>query len=316
MIFFYYGGGSFRAKQKIQAIIKKFEEKVDQSGHNTEHLDGENMTLDDFFNTTRAMGFLANKKLIIIKNIFDNKKLIEMQDALIKYLQSLEDSPDENYLIFWQTSKPDSRKKLFKALNKFKYVEHFEELNPSQLNSWIKKHVASKEMTIEPEALSLLVSSVGNNLWQLDQEINKLCNYSKKAIKADDVRDIVKAKIDDNIFNLVDALGNRDKVKSLELIDSQLRAGVSTQYILSMIIRQFRLIIKASSLSSQIKYDGALAQALKIPPLAAKKAIAQSKLYNMDQLKKIYSQLLILDKKFKTTANQEQILFAKMINEL
>lgn len=316
MIFFYYGDGSFRAKQKIQAITEKFQEKVDPSGHSIEKLDGENMSIDDFFNATRAMGFLSSKKLIIIKNIFDNKKLLDWQDDIIKYLKTLKDSPDENYIIFWQTSKPDSRKKIFKALSKFKYVEEFPELKPAQLNTWIKQRVSTHNKTISAQALSLLISSVGNNLWQLEQEINKLVNFVEKDIDEQAVKDLVKAKIDDNIFNLVDAIGNKNKALALKLIDTQIKSGINAQYILSMIVRQYRLIIKAKSLGQQIKYTGALAQALKISPYAAEKASSQSRLYEIEQLKKIYAQLLKLDKKFKTTAGKEQILFAKMINEL
>lgn len=317
MIFFYHGPDSFRAKQKIDAIINKFQEKIDASGHNVDRLDGSTMNLDDFFNSVRTIGFLAPKKLIIIKNIFENKNLTNWQDDIIKFLKTLNDSADENYIVFWETSKPDSRKKLYKTLNKFKYVEEFNDLNPSQLNNWVIKNIKTKNKDIDKDALVLLIASVGNNLWQLDQEINKLTNYTKQdIIDKKLVSDLVKAKIDDNIFTLVDALGNKNIALAQKMIDEQLSNGVSPQYILSMVIRQFRLIIKAKALSQKVKYSGALAQTLKIPNLVAEKALSQSKLYEMDKLKKIYQQLLMLDQKFKTTANQEKILFAKMINEL
>ena len=70
MLFFYYGQDSFRANQKVRAIKNKFKEKVDPSGHNVQHLDGELISPDDFFQAVSVMGFLADKKLIIIKNIF------------------------------------------------------------------------------------------------------------------------------------------------------------------------------------------------------------------------------------------------------
>ena len=135
-------------------------------------------------------------------------------------------------------------------------------------------------------------------------------------VDVDDIKAIVQGKIDENIFSLIDALGNRDKALALKLIEEKLNFGVNHQYILTMIIRQFRLLIKAKELSEQVKYSGALMQALKIPKFVAEKTMAQIKLYNRDQLARIYSQLLELDEKFKSTQNQEKILFAKMINEL
>ena len=316
MLFFYYGEDSFRAHQKIQAIVKKFQDKVDQAGHNVQHLDGETLTADDFFKAVSVMGFLADKKLIVIKNIFDNKKLSAWQDSLIDFIDKQKDTTDENYLIFWQAGKGDSRKKLFKRLKKLKFNEEFTKQNPRQLAQWIIKHVQAQKKNIDPRAVELLIAYVGNELWQLHQEISKLANFSKDDISEQAVRDLVQAKIDDNIFNMVDALGNKDKALALKLIEDKLNNGVNHQYILTMIIRQFRLLIKAKTLGDDARYAGALAQALKIPPMIAEKTLAQSKEYTLDELKKIYGQLLVLDEKFKTTQNQEKILFAQMINNL
>ena len=120
----------------------------------------------------------------------------------------------------------------------------------------------------------------------------------------------------ENIFNLIDALGNKDKALALQMLENQINNGVNSQYILTMVTRQYRILIKAKSLEGQIRYSGALAQALKIPGLVAEKAMSQSKMYDLTQLKKIYQQLLILDEKFKSTVNQEKILFAQVINSL
>ncbi len=316
MIFFYYGEDSFRAHQKIKAIEQKFQEKIDKNAHNIQTLDAEFISADDFWQAIRSMGFLADKKLVIIKNIFSNRKLKDWQDELIKYLSEQKDSPEENYLVFWQSGKVDSRLKLFKALKKFKFVEEFVKLKPLEVKKWIERQVANNNKTISPQAIDILLSYVGNDLWQLYQEINKLLNYCDKNITDKEVKELVQAKIDENIFDLIDALGNKDKALALKLIEEQINSGVNSQYILTMIIRQYRILIKAKSLEEQIKYPGALAQALKIPGLVAEKAMAQTKMYNLAQLKKIYQQLLILDEKFKSTVNQKKILFAQVINSL
>ncbi len=316
MIFFYYGEDSFRAYQKIQAIVAKFTDKIDKSQHNIQSLDGETISADDFFKAVTAMGFLADKKLVLVKNIFNNKKLSEWQDALLDFLKKQKDSPDENYIIFWQAGKADSRTKLYKTLKKFKFAEEFNKLKPQELNIWITNQVARHKKKLSPEALKLLVNYVGNDLWQLYQEITKLVNYSKEEVTEEDVKTLVQAKVDDNIFNLIDALGNKDKALSLKLIEEQLKSGVNHQYILTMIIRQFRFIIKAKALGDRATNSWLLAKTLKIPNLVAEKTLEQSRRYTMDQLKSIYKQLLILDEKFKTTANQEKILFTQMINNL
>lgn len=316
MLFFYYGEDSFRARQKIQAIIQKFQEKIDPSGHNIQELDGEILQADDFFQAVSVVGFLAEKKLIIIKNIFDNPRLKDWQEVLLNFLKKQQNTTEENYLVFWQVGSPDGRSKLYKYLSELKFVEEFKNLNPSQLVAWIKKQVSSLSKNISDEAVTLLISYVGNNLWQIHQEINKLANFAEKNITEADVKTLVQAKIDENIFNLVDALGRKDKALALKLIENQLDSGVNHQYILAMINRQFRLLIKAKSLGAAATYPQALMPVLKIPKMVADKIMAQSKLYTMADLKKIYNELLDLDSKFKSSNQSEKILFLQMINKL
>jgi DNA polymerase-3 subunit delta len=189
-------------------------------------------------------------------------------------------------------------------------------LSVTQLKDWVQKQFAKHKKNINLPALDLLISYVGNNLWQMNQEINKLINFCDKDISEDDVKLTVQAKVDENIFNLIDALGEKDKALALKLIEEKIDNGVNHQYILTMVTRQYRLLIKAKALGTKAKNYFALMQALKVPKFIAQKTYNQSQKYTEDQLKKIYKYLLYLDEKFKSSTGQEKILFAKMINDL
>nr|MBP9802628.1 DNA polymerase III subunit delta [Patescibacteria group bacterium] len=261
--------------------------------------------------------FFTSKKLIIIKNIFDNKNLKILEKPLIEYLAKQKDSVEENYLIFWQVSKPNPKNLLYKALTKFKYVEEFPKLSSDKINTWLKKEIASRNKTISQEAALTLLSFVGENLWQLEQEINKLVHFSHNSeISLNDVKSIVQAKSDDNIFNLVDALGKKNKALALKLLESQLDSGANSLYLLTMIARQFRILIKVKLFSAKIDNSFAVAQALKIHPFVAKKTLEQSKLYSLEDLKKIYQLLLELDFKLKREASYEKVFFLQMIEQI
>ena len=160
MIFFYYGENSWLARQKIRAIKKKFQAEIDKSGHNILNIDGENISANDFFEAVSTAGFLASKKLIVVKNIFDNKKLKLWQDALLNFLSQQKDTAEENYIIFWQIEKPDVRTKLYKALKKFRFVEEFKNYSNNELVAWLKKQAQLKNKKIDTETANLLVSYV------------------------------------------------------------------------------------------------------------------------------------------------------------
>lgn len=317
MIFFFYGEDSFRAKNKIDAIKEKFKTAVDHDGYSLENIDGETASLTDFFKAVESSGFFTSKKLIVIKNIFDNKNIKNLEDALIEYLAKQKDTIEENYLIFWQVGKPNPKNKLYKALKNFKYVEEFEKLSAEKINTWIKKEVEKYHKQINNQAIMTLLSYAGEDLWQLSQEINKLVNFSQNLeISLEDIKTIVQAKTDDNIFNLVDAIGKKNKPLALELLEKQLDNGANSLYILSMMVRQFRILIKVKLFSEKIDNSFAVAQALKLHPFVAKKTLEQSRLYNLAELKKIYQLLLSLDGKLKREAPKERIFFLQMINQL
>jgi len=292
MIFFYYGENSFLAHQKIEAIVKKFQTEIDPNRQNVQQLDGEDISADDFFQAVRAAGFLATKKLVIIKNIFNNKNISAWQNSLLDFLKKQKDDQDENYIIFWQTNKPDNRLKLYKILKKFKFTEEFNPLTPQQLSAWIKKQVTAKKKSIDDQAVNLLLSYVGDNLWQLNQEVNKLIHFAKQTISENEIKAIVQAKIDDNIFNLIDALGNKNKALSLKLIEAQLNSGTSPQYVLNMIIRQFRLLI--------LTIDG---EADNLASWQKNKLAGQATKFGREKLIRVYRTLLEIDIKQKTSSS-------------
>ena len=108
----------------------------------------------------------------------------------------------------------------------------------------------------------------------------------------------------------------KDKKRALSLIENQLNSGVAIQYIMTMIIRQFRLILKIKSFSeNKVTQDWAIAQTLKLPNFVIKKILRQSNLFKLKELKKIYQQLLLIDEKIKIYTGKEKILLLKMINE-
>jgi DNA polymerase-3 subunit delta len=316
MIFFYYGENSWLARQKIKAIKKKFQSDVDPSGHNILNIDGEDVSASKFFESVSASGFLASKKLLIVKNIFNNKKLGTWQDALLDFLSKQKDTAEENYIIFWQTDKPDVRTKLYKALKKFHFVEEFKNFSSAELIAWLKKQAQIKNRSLDDITANILVAYVGNDLWSLQQELEKLIHFTTNSITPDDVKNLVVSKVDDNIFNLVEAIGQQNKALALKLMDEKFNSGTNAQYLLSMIVRQYRLLIKVKALSKQASYSGAIAQALKLPPWLADKAFKQSQLYTAEQLKKIYSELLELDQQLKSSALSEPLLFTRLIAHL
>jgi DNA polymerase-3 subunit delta len=303
MIFFFYGDDTYRAYQKIKQIRDKFRREVDPSGFNTVLLDGTELTLEKFNEAVSQAGFLANKRLIIIKNVFDNKTLNKIREEILNYLNKQTDSAEENLLLFWQEGDPKGSDPLYKKLKTYKYVQGFDLLKTPQLAAWVKEEIKTRGGQITAPALNLLIVTVGDNLWQLSGELDKLINYKGgQTIIEQDIELLTHGKLDENIFNLTDAITNRQTARALKLIREQLQAGANEQYLLGMILRQFRILIQLKSLLENGETTAALAKQTGLHPFVIKKSLPWLTRYSLPALRQIYQDLTKLDLNMKSSS--------------
>ena len=84
-----------------------------------------------------------------------------------------------------------------------------------------------RQKEISEEALAELVSRVGPNPRQLDNEIEKLCLFAgdRKQIEVGDVAAVCTRNKTARAFALGDALGDRDLPRLLRRLDEELVGG-------------------------------------------------------------------------------------------
>jgi len=309
MIIFLYGEDSYSSSQKLQKIKEEFKAKRDPSGLNIAVLDGENFDLEKFLSTASQGGFLTSKRMTIVKNLFAAKLPEETKKTLLDKLESFKNS--ENIFVFWQSGLPKSQDALFKSLlaQDKKLVQNFIAPTGIKLNDWVKKYLQDQGGQISQAALNLLTSLVGNNLWQLQNELAKLLALTNgRQIEPNDVAAMVQAKFNSNIFNLVDALANKQLAQAVKLLNEQLALGLEEIYILSMIIRQFRILIKVKSCLEQKLNPSEIAQATRLHPFEIKKLSPAADAASWTKLKNIYRKLLELERQCKTTSLSSKAL--------
>jgi len=330
MIIFLYGADTYRSQEKLNQLKEKFKREIDNSGRNIFVFDEDNLDLDRLKSALFTYSFLVKKKMVILKRVSKFKK--EILEEISTWFKRLENNSNL-ILIFWEEDitppkffekkfKWVSKNKkddlsLIKQLQKIKYAYKFLLLSGQKLKQWIKNQVKKQNGKIDFRAIDLLTGYMGSNLWQMSQEINKLIAYKNEGIiNKDDVELLTKAKIDENIFHLVDAVGEKNVKQALKLINQQIESGVNIEYLLIMLIRQFKILLQIKDfLQSKIK-PFELTSQFKLHPFIVKKAIQQSQKYSLEELKKIYNQLLDIDLKSKTSQIDAQVLLDLFITKI
>ncbi|MDB6112560.1 MAG: polymerase delta, partial [Pedosphaera sp.] len=126
--------------------------------------------------------------------------------------------------------KVDKRKVFYKTIDKLGVVESFAGLSVDdrdwevQAETMARKALRDRGKDISDEALGELVSNVGPNARQLNNEVEKLALFvgDRTEIEVGDVTEICTRNKSARAFALGDALGDRDLPRLLRTLDEEL----------------------------------------------------------------------------------------------
>ena len=299
MIIFIYGQDAYRLKRKQREIAGHYQ-KAHKSGINLRYFDSDRLDFQKFRDEFRSVSMFGEKKLIILNNIISNK---EFQDAFLGDIKNFVKS--ENIILFCQEGDV-SKKSFFNALKKQGKHQEFRLLDGLRLRNWAKKEFERLGAKIESSAINRLADIVGNDLWQMSNEIQKLASYKEgKSIGLKDVDSLVKPKIETDIFKTIDAIALRDKKKALYLIHKHLEKGDSHLYLLAMISFQFRNLLAIKS--------GARTR---MHPYVLRKTTEQARAFSFEELKKIYRKIFQADLDIKTGKKDPDTALDLLISEI
>ncbi|MFM7840024.1 MAG: DNA polymerase III subunit delta, partial [Chitinophagaceae bacterium] len=212
-------------------------------------------------------------------------------DKLEAYLEA--PSPTTIFVVSYKDKKLDGRTTMAKTLKKKAEVLTTKKLYDNQLPEWTSQLVQSKDYTIEPKALSLLVDHIGNDLSRLNNEIEKLLiNLGKrKKITEDDIEKYVGVSKEYNPFELQSALVKRDLAKAIRIIqyfEANPKAA-PIQLILPTLYNLFSKAYQVFGLSSQD--EKTVAAHLGVNPFFVKDYLATARQYGFEGIE---SALLLL----------------------
>lgn len=308
MIIFLYGSDTFRSQQKLKEIKRNFQEKVDADSSSISTLDGAKISLKEISEQISTGSLFVKKRLLIIEDFFNNKQekiFTELKNYLEK--QKLSDLKEGNVIIFIDEELNTKNfplkakaKDLFKFLSEQELSQEFKSLSSAQLTNFIRDKFANENRKISAAAISELITRYQGDLWQINNEIKKLINYTKlEQIEISHLEDVGSRTHGENIFSLTDILGQRNKKSAVKIFEEQISAGVSPDQLLAMMIRHFKILIQVKSFDGK-KSPSLIASELKLHPFIVTKAVNQAKNFSSEELKNFFNNLIFLDYANKT----------------
>lgn len=165
------------------------------------------------------------------------------------------------------------------------------------LETWIGRRATSLGVKISSEATTMLANFIGNQLRLLANELDKLATYagSGATITAEDVRQLSAQVQEARIFDLTDALAQRNRKQALDLLHDLLADGEPPLKLISTITSQVRSLLLVKELADDGLRIPQIVSATGMAPFVAEKALRQIGKFSPAQLEMAYRQLLATD---------------------
>ena len=220
-VYFFYGDEDYNIENELGLMRSKLNPDFISMSYQVH--DNPNYTA--LISALRTTPMMFGDMLIIInaeeyflsnKNFFDDSQLEDIENAL--------ENNSENLNIVFVVRLPrnegkklDSRRKLYKILNKYNSKEFatFKTYKTAEIAAWIKVQAKTKDIKLNDDAIELLIEQIGNNLREFNTELDKLklMAYPEKIVTKKMVTEICISNQD--LFNFAELIMKNQKDAAL-----------------------------------------------------------------------------------------------------
>ncbi len=289
-----YGEESYLVRQYTGRLLDALSEPGDTV--NTTFYEGKDTDPAQIIDLAETLPFFAKRRCIFIdESGFFVKKNGQM---LAEYIR---DIPESTYLVFSE-SDVDRRCSLFKQVNSLGRAVEFPRQKEEDLIKWILQRLKRENRQITRPVMELFLSRTGSDMERIDRELEKLLCYTlgRDVIRAEDVEAVCVAQLSDRIYDMVDLVADKQQKNALEIYYDLVMRKEAPMRILSVLMRQFRVLIQIKEMSGEGFDYRSMADQVKVPSFAVRKYVRQAEKFSGHQLREALRGALSAEEDIKT----------------
>ena len=303
--YLFYGAETYLIREYEAALTKAIlPEGAEMMNHDI--FEEKRATAAAIMDAAETLPFLNEKRLVTVRNseFFQKGGRKEEGEKLKAFLADL---PETVCLLFLE-EKAEKTNGLYKAVAKYGQAVEFKKPTEKDLGTWIKKRCKENGMEMSEGVLNLFLQTVDHDMENIDGELQKLMAYKgeEKEIKAEDIRAVCTVSLEARVFDLVRAVAEKRPEKAVQIYRTLLSMKESPYMVLSLITRQFRLILETMLLSQSGMTNDAIGARLEIRDFAVKEYLRQSKRFSAEGWKHAVRDCLQVDLDIKSGKAAEE----------
>lgn len=263
---------------------------------------GKGINPKEIIDLAETMPFFADRRVIMIEDSgFAKNACPELADYI-------PDIPESTCIILTE-SEVDKRGRVYKAIKNAGRIVEFKRQDERTLARWVLGTLKKEGKNITEETMHVFLGRTGSDMENIDRELEKLLCYTmgREVITTEDVEEVCTEQTENRIFEMVQAITEKNQKKALELYSDLLAMKEPPMRILFLITRQFNQLLQLKSLAGQGLHNSELAKKAGIPPFALGKYQAQCRKFTAVQLRQAVEDCVDTEERVKTGRMGDQI---------
>ena len=205
-----YGEEAYLRKQYRDRLKQAMTAEGDTMNYS--YFEGKDISVPAVIDLAETLPFFADRRVIVMENsgLFKHGG-----EQLAEYLQEPAQSA---YFILVETE-ADKRSKLFKTVSSKGMAVEFPVQSEATLKKWILGMIKKEGKQITEPALHYFLEKTGTDMENIRKELEKLICYcmEKDAIREQDIEDICTKRVSSHIFDMINAVADKQQKKALDL---------------------------------------------------------------------------------------------------
>ena len=267
---------------------------------------------EEIAEVAQTLPMFAERRVVLVK------KSGALTAAALDLLSGYVQDPVPSTCLIFQGEKIDQRKKFFVDLKKNGTLVEYKRPYENQLGPFIREEAATHGKRMEPAATEILAYFVGNNLQDLASQVEKVAMYvgEREIIRVDDVKAVACDTKVDSVFDLANALGEKNLGRALRSLQTLLRDGEAPLMVLAMVTRHFRQLWRVRELVVRKVPSQEISKAAGIHPYFIRGIIEQSSGYSHSAFRMIFERFYATDLALKTSGGKAVDLLERLVMEI
>ena len=294
MIYILSGSEQVFIEHKIDELIKQENAEILKFDGNSK-----DFSIDNLIDACNSNTLFSNKNIILVKDApFLCKKVDE--DKLVRLYDYVSNPCIETDLIFYSfDQKLNSRLKTYKDVEKNARAFNFDGLDYRNFDNFVNQEINRNKLNITKEAISHLNAICKRDATLLVKNIEILSNFPEK-ITVETIDKLCSISDDNDAFEMINALTNKDISKTIYLERKLLKENDSVMSVIGLLSTQLRFLYQVSYLLSIKMKKSEILDTTKCSEYRYNKAIETLNKIDMKQIIGLLNNLSKLDIECKT----------------